>query len=33
MIAEKELNGSPYRILPFQGKLLATVGNSVRQLI
>ncbi|CAM4789835.1 unnamed protein product [Rotaria magnacalcarata] len=30
MIAEKEVNGPPFRMLPFQGKLLVAIGNSVR---
>ncbi|CAF0914954.1 unnamed protein product [Adineta steineri] len=30
MITEKEINGSPYKILPFQGKLLVAISNSVR---
>lgn len=31
MVLETELNGAPHRILPFQGKLLVAVGNSVRK--
>jgi len=31
MITEKELNGAPYGMLPFQGKLLVAVGNTVRK--
>jgi hypothetical protein len=31
MIAEKEVNGPPYRMLPFQGKLLVAIGSSVRK--
>ncbi|CAF4245853.1 unnamed protein product, partial [Rotaria sp. Silwood2] len=30
MIAENELNDIPYRMLPFQGKLLVSIGSSIR---
>ncbi|CAF0960255.1 unnamed protein product [Rotaria sordida] len=30
MVAEKELNDIPYRMLPFQGKLLVSIGTSIR---
>jgi hypothetical protein len=30
MISEKEVNAPPYRLLAFQGCLLAAIGNTVR---
>ena len=33
MITEKELDGVPYQILPFQGKLLVSINNSVGKFI
>jgi hypothetical protein len=31
MIAEKELNGPPYGMVPYQGKLLVAIGNTVKK--
>jgi hypothetical protein len=31
MITEKELNGAPYGMVSFQGKLLVAIGNTVRK--
>jgi hypothetical protein len=33
MIVEKELNGPPYGMISYQGKLLVAIGNTVRKYI
>lgn len=33
IIKEKEVNAVPYQLLPFQGKLLAAIGNKVKFFI
>jgi hypothetical protein len=30
MIDERELNGAPYAMLAYRGKLLVAIGNTVR---
>jgi hypothetical protein len=30
LVTEKEINGAPYQMVAFQGKLLVAIGNSVR---
>ena len=31
LVSEKEINGTPHAMLPFQNKLLVSVGSSVRE--